>query len=124
MDWGKIKHFKESEFACKHCGKCEMDEEFMQRLDSAREDAGIPFVINSGYRCPEYDRSIGGAGNHSVGKAADIRIPNSSNAWFLVISSLIKTGFTRIGISQDSSFIHVDSCDERDGKNPMRLWFY
>lgn len=43
-------------------------------LDPLRERYGIPIYVNSGYRCPELNRLIGGAFNsqHMRGEAADI----------------------------------------------------
>ena len=35
-----------------------MDEDFLSKLDEAREFAGIPFIINSAYRSPEHPLSI------------------------------------------------------------------
>ena len=121
MDWKKIKFFNESEFKCNHCGKCEMDEEFMLTLDSARDDARVPFKINSGYRCDEHDKAEGGKGNHNTGKAADIAVA-SSRQRYLILSALIEMGFQRIGIGQN--FIHVDSCTDEDGKPTEVVWLY
>ena len=44
-------------------------------LDPLRERYGKPIYVNSGYRCPELNRLIGGAVNsqHMRGEAADIR---------------------------------------------------
>jgi len=125
MDWKKIKYFKKEEFECSHCGKCEMDEEFMLMLDAARDDAGIPFIINSGYRCQEHENIVAGedpeVDNHVVGKAADIHAP-SSRAKFKIISALIEVGFTRIGIGK--TFIHVDSCGVAEEKTTEVMWIY
>jgi len=121
MDWKKIRYFKESEFACKHCGKCEMDEGFMLTLDSARDDAGTPFPINSGYRCSDYDHQLHGSGNHPTGKAADIRCV-SSRAKFMIVTALIEAGFTRIGIGK--TFVHVDSCGVAEEKPTEVMWSY
>ena len=57
-----------------------MDKQFIGQLQKAREIAGIPFVINSGYRTREYNKFIGGVPNsaHTKGKAADIAIKNDN----------------------------------------------
>ena len=43
-------------------------------LDPARERLGSPIRVTSGYRCPELNALVGGAGNsqHMRGEAADI----------------------------------------------------
>ena len=35
-----------------------MDRNFLQKLELAREIAGIPFKINSGYRTKEHNRKV------------------------------------------------------------------
>lgn len=44
-------------------------------LNPLREIYGRPIVVNSGYRCPELNRVVGGVKNsaHIYGRAADIR---------------------------------------------------
>jgi uncharacterized protein YcbK (DUF882 family) len=56
-----------------------MDEEFLTMLDNAREIAGIPFKVNSGFRTNEYNEDLLKRGfkasknsSHLIGKAADI----------------------------------------------------
>lgn len=52
----KIRYFKLEEFACK-CGKCNsvINLDFLRKLDKARGIAGVPFFINSGCRCDNYN---------------------------------------------------------------------
>ena len=60
-DWNQYKYFdprKDSMLACPCCGGCEMDARFIDRLELAREHAGVPFTINSGARCPSHDRDV------------------------------------------------------------------
>jgi zinc D-Ala-D-Ala carboxypeptidase len=44
-------------------------------LDPLREAWGNPIIVDSGYRCPELNKRVGGAKNsqHMYGQAADIR---------------------------------------------------
>jgi len=118
MEWD---FFPEEELKCKcGCGECDMDEDFMKRLIEARKIADIPFVITSGYRCAHHDSMVSGAGNHSQGKAVDIKcIRNYNDKRFKIIDALLKAGFVRIGIAQD--FIHVDSCTDKTQK---LMWLY
>lgn len=43
-------------------------------LDKARIGIGAPIIVNSGYRCEELNKAVGGAKNsqHTKGEAADI----------------------------------------------------
>ena len=83
-----------------------MDEDFLSKLDEAREFAGIPFIINSAYRSPEHTLSIKNpTSSHIKGLAVDIKATDSSTR-FKVIEALVSVGFTRLGIAD--TFIHVD----------------
>lgn len=70
------KHFNVQEFKCK-CGK-HHDIIINTRLVAGLEKLFEKFncsmiIVNSGYRCPEYDTNMNGfAGKHSVGDAADV----------------------------------------------------
>lgn len=79
----------------------------MNRFDMARDIAGIPLVITSAYRSPKWDRARkrSGTGAHTLGRAIDIRCHTDRNR-FLIVSALIRAGFTRIGIAK--TFIHAD----------------
>jgi zinc D-Ala-D-Ala carboxypeptidase len=97
-----------------------MDANFLNKLDEARERAGIPFVINSAYRTPEHNAKIGGKPNssHLKGLAVDISVTNSRQR-FIVLNALLDVGFTRIGIAD--TFIHVDL---DSGKSKEVIWTY
>lgn len=101
------------EFSCPCCGKNKMDPQFLLDLDRAREFAKVPFIINSGYRCPIHNKTIKGSSptsSHKKGLAVDIRAKTSRRR-YRVLEGLILAGFTRIGIAD--TFIHVDSDDEK-----------
>ena len=97
-----------------------MDSCFLEMLDKARDIAGIPFKINSGYRTLEHNAKVGGvnSSSHTRGLAVDIAC-NESRARFIIVSALKDAGFNRMGIS--NSFIHVDS-DSDKAQNV--IWTY
>jgi len=99
-----------------------MEEEFLERLDLARDIAGFPFIVNSGFRSIAHNKKVGGVKNssHLLGWAADLHC-GSGKRRFLMIEALLDAGFTRLGISGKGSFIHVD-CDPE--KSPMTIWTY
>ena len=89
-----------------------MDEEFLNLLDRARDAAGVPFKITSGFRTPEYNIDLKKRGyavarnsSHLKGLAADIAVTSSANR-LIILESLLFVGFRRIGIGK--GFIHVD----------------
>lgn len=113
-------YFQMNEFACKHCGKNEMDRDFIHKLDEARNTAGVPFVITSGYRCEEHNEAVGGSptSSHMKGHAVDISCTDSRTRW-LIIGALFEAGINRIGIGEN--FIH---CDDDPKKPSEVVWLY
>ena len=104
---------------------CMMDPEFLELLDEARDYAGIPFVITSGFRSVNYNRELIEQGlrasknsSHLIGLAADIRTRNSSERW-IILDALLEVGITRIGIGK--GFIH---CDVDPLKENHVIWTY
>lgn len=114
------------ELACPcGCNNMLMDGIFMKRLVAMREALDFPFVVTSGYRCPEYNSSIsstGMGGPHTTGRAVDIAI-SGENADKLVGSSY-EHGMTGRGINQkgDKRFIHLD--DLPSPRPRPRIWSY
>ena len=116
------KYFNESEFkACSpSCSLQDMKQHTMDKLDFARGYAGIPFVLNSAYRSPEWEKAKGrtGTGGHPHGCAVDIRCNTRANR-FKIVQACLLAGFTRIGIGK--TYIHVDD----DPDKPQRvIWHY
>jgi len=110
-------YFPESELACKCCGECKMDRMFLERLYAARVIAGVPFPINSGYRCEKHNREVGSkTRNHVDGKAVDIACTDSFRR-SVILSALFRAGFKRIGVGPD--FIHADTMPLPDA-----AWLY
>ena len=117
-----LKYFKDEEFRC-HCG-CGagiemMQEDFLKMLEDTRELVGIPFILNSAYRCPAHNKAIGSkSDNHPSGQAVDIKCLYSVTRYNIVTSAL-KVGFKRIGLHR--KFIHLDN---RVVIPVASIWFY
>lgn len=116
-----MKYFKIEEFKCKcGCERAEMMPSTLDKLDKAREIAGIPFKVNSGYRCEAHNKAVGGKseGAHTSGYAIDIEASVSPSR-YLILKSLLEAGFNRIGIA--NGFIHAD---DDPSKPPKVIWTY
>ena len=79
-EWGtKYPHFQKSEFVCPCCGSIGngIASTLLVDLERLREEYGA-LIITSGYRCPNYNREVGGVSNsaHLKGQAADF-VPTS-----------------------------------------------
>ena len=101
------KYFKRAEFSCSCCGRNNISEELVDRLDYSRSLAGIPFRITSGFRCEQHNRRIHGKprSSHLDGSGADISAPTGAIK-ATIIGSLFAGGIKRVGIYK--TFIHAD----------------
>lgn len=109
----KLNHFDISDFDSKDrdgSGKgtgANMQRSTLEMLDKARDIAGVPFVINSGFRTKAHNAFVGGSPNssHTRGYAADIRTTPATQD--KIVSALREAGFKRIGIYRN--FVHADN---------------
>ena len=117
-------YFKADELACKCaypiCQRHGMNPAFMQHLIALRERLNFPFVIASGYRCPNHNADVsstGATGPHTTGKAADIRIDGAAAR--ILLDAAIQRRFEGIGIQQQGvrgrRFIHLDMWERPEG---------
>ena len=115
-----MKYFTASELKCQcavaGCTKHGMDKDFMNIIDGIREEAGFPFPVNSGYRCPKHPieaKKENGPGAHATGKAIDIAV--SGEQALVLVALAMKHEIYRIGVNQkgsyESRFIHLDVCE-------------
>ena len=123
-DWSDYENFTEDEMRCKcGCGRADMDPDFMALLQGVRDAYKRPMVVNSGFRCPEHDTAIGGAGVHPTGHAGDISV-SGENAHSLLTVALV-LGMRGIGLKQHSAmagrFMHLD---DLGGPTRPRIWSY
>ena len=114
-------YFTDKELSCP-CGcEGEMDSTFMKKLVTVRQEFNYPMKITSAYRCPTYNKSIGGVEGsaHTLGRAVDVSISGMPEDKQIDLLSLaIQFGIKGIGINDKKShFIHMD--DTRP-----RLWTY
>lgn len=112
------KNFNAYEFRCGlgrpcSCQKTLIDKELVEILQKIRDHwPGRALHITSGYRCPEYNRSVGGATGsyHSKGMAADITVDGVAPREVAKYAESI--GVLGIGLyetSADGYFVHVDT---------------
>jgi zinc D-Ala-D-Ala carboxypeptidase len=115
-----LKHFSLEEFACTHCQKNDINHDLVELLDLARDMAGVPFRINSGFRCEHHNKAVGGSPNslHKLGRAADIHVPDNA-VRYQILKSLFAVEMPRVLIYK--TFIHADIAGE--GKQgEIALW--
>ena len=109
------KNFSRREFAC-HCG-CGFDDIDLRLVDilqTLRDYAGVPLHVNSGCRCTEYNKKVGGVDKswHTKGKAADISASISAKTLFENVKKLHEAGkipeLKYCIYYSKKNFIHID----------------
>lgn len=103
------KHFMRSEFACKcGCGFDNVNSLLVEILEDVRSHFNTFVMINSGCRCIQYNRIVGGKqrSQHVLGNAADIKVkgvePKS-------VADYLESKYTdKFGIGRYKTFTHLD----------------
>ena len=126
MDWNLSTYFTQYEFKCSHTGQCDMDPEFIRKLNELRTAFGKPMKITSGYRHTTHpiERKKKTPGAHTTGQAADIAV-SRQDAFHLLRIALSK-GFTGVGIQQKNlgRFIHLDTIEHSPERPRPTIWSY
>lgn len=114
--WDNIKHFKQSEFACKcGCGFADINLNLVKILDEIREYFGQPVVVTSGCRCRNHNSKQKGSSQnsrHISGKAADIVVRNVDKAKVLAkCKEYVSCGRARYTYTNNTNMgnaVHID----------------
>lgn len=123
----ELRHFKISDFACRHCGENKIDYKLVEMIDELRERCGFPIVISSGYRCPDHNvkvSSTGRNGPHTTGRAADLSV--SHQQALTVLRKALAMEFTGFGVNQKGGgrFIHLDTLPAGPAQPRPHIWSY
>ncbi len=98
------RHFRELEFRCHHCGRLpHVSHRLVQLLEDLRAITGQPLRVVSGYRCPEWNRQVGGAesSRHLFADAADL------DPGRFTLDAVLRLGATGVG-TKGQWVTHVD----------------
>jgi len=106
------KNFTLKEFQCPCCGAVKVNPELVRRLQKMRDKLGKPIMINSGYRCADHNKVIGGAtkSQHLYGNAADISVVGMSAG---ELADFAEQFFEDGGLGRYPGHVHVDVRGER-----------
>jgi uncharacterized protein YcbK (DUF882 family) len=101
-------YFSLYEFECPCCKRVMLSSDLFTRLNHLRMAINRPIYINSGYRCPEENKRVGGvAGSyHLLGMAVDIHVKDLLLYDLLTFAQEID--FNGIGYYEKKDFLHLD----------------
>ena len=102
-------HFKVKEFACKDGSDAVLvAPRLVMVLQSIRSHFGVPVVIHSAYRTPQYNKQANGAAHsqHCYGTAADISVKGQKPAAVAAYARELMPDWGGVGVYD--SFCHID----------------
>tara|TARA_A100000172_G_scaffold18320_2_gene10051 strand:+ start:6072 stop:6458 length:387 start_codon:yes stop_codon:yes gene_type:complete len=121
-------YFTEKELCCKGTGECNMDDNFMLKLEELRKKYNTPMIITSGYRHPAHNIAIGGSrySAHIKGRAVDVQVIGKDALRLMRLA--LECGMTGIGVAQrgphNKRFIHLDDLEDTYENPRPWVWSY
>lgn len=90
-------------------------------LDPLREWYGMPIHIESGYRCPELNKAVGGVANsfHTMGCAADIDMGEKDDNQPIFDYIKDNLPFTELGWEGNGRWVHVAYIKGRENEKEV-----
>ena len=91
-------------------------------LQPLRSALGVPIQVNSGYRCPGLNKTVGGAktSQHQSGKSADIVLPGHANVVLFEKVQELNLPFDQMIGEFNYQWIHI-SYDEKRARGEVLL---
>jgi len=98
--------FAPEEVACRHCGELIIHFESMDCLQALRTRLGKPLILNSAYRCLDWNHLCSGSprSKHLLGKAFDLDLAGHDRDE--LVAAALAVGFR--GIGKYDTFLHID----------------
>lgn len=103
-------HFRVREFACKDgCNYVLISKILIRILEKLRQKIGEEIYINSGFRTPDHNKTVGGTAlsYHQYGMAADIRAKTKTPKELYSLLDKMMEGWG--GLELHDTFVHVDT---------------
>lgn len=110
----KIGYFDTKEFASKDgqpsTWPTVVNPQLIDLCNAIREEFGRPLKVNSGYRSPEHNESVGGVSNslHTLGQAADLAPLAKDMEHIAKLHRIAKKLNPSGGVGLYDTFVHVD----------------
>lgn len=109
-------HFKVREFACGDGSDAVLvAPRLVMVLQSIRSHFGVPVVIHSAYRTPQYNAKVDGVAHsqHCYGTAADITVKGQKPEAVAAYARQLMPDWGGVGIYSQQGFTHIDVREKR-----------
>ena len=109
-------NFTVKEFACKDGSDAVLvAPRLVMVLQSIRSHFGVPVVIHSAYRTPQYNKQANGAAHsqHCYGTAADISVKGQTPAAVAAYARELMPDWGGVGVYAGQGFTHIDVREEK-----------
>ena len=109
-------NFAVKEFACKDGSDAVLvAPRLVMVLQSIRSHFGVPVVIHSAYRTPQYNAKVGGVAHsqHCYGTAADISVKGQTPAAVAAYARQLMPDWGGVGVYSQKGFTHIDTREVR-----------
>ena len=109
-------NFTVKEFACKDGSDAVLvAPRLVMVLQSIRSHFGVPVVIHSAYRTPQYNKQANGAehSQHCYGTAADISVKGQTPAAVAAYARQLMPDWGGVGVYSQKGFTHIDTREAR-----------
>lgn len=106
-DFKLTENFRLIEFQCPCCHTVLLNPLLVAKLQMLRDGVKQAIIINSGYRCAEHNKKVGGVLNslHRIGQAADVRVPLAEQDKFCELA--LEHGFAKAIPYGARGFVHL-----------------
>ena len=104
-------NFTVKEFACKDGSDAVLvAPRLVMVLQSIRSHFGVPVVIHSAYRTPQYNTKVGGVAHsqHCYGMAADISVSGQKPETVAAFARTLMPDWGGVGVYAKQGFTHID----------------
>lgn len=109
-------HFRVREFACQDGSDAVMvAPRLVMVLETIRSHFGVPVVIHSAYRTPQYNAKVNGVAHsqHCYGMAADISVKDQTPAAVAAFARQLMPDWGGVGVYAKKGFTHIDVREKR-----------
>lgn len=109
-------HFKVREFACGDGSDAVLvAPRLVMVLETIRAHFGVPVVIHSAYRTPQYNAKVDGVAHsqHCYGMAADISVRGQKPETVAAFARQLMPDWGGVGIYAKKGFTHIDVREKR-----------